>query len=327
MKILEELRKCIPEVKENIELKDYSTFKIGGKAKYFLISKNKKELKLAIEKAIELGINWKILGGGSNTLINSNGFDGLVIVFKNSAVKADFVPIKLDEENYYIETRGDWPLFFLVNESAENNLSGVEWAVGIPGTVGGAINGNAGAFNQSIGDSIEEVEALEIKNDFVFEKYFTKNDCDFSYRNSIFKKNNNLIILSAKIKLEKSDTKKIKEKIKENIERRSSKQPKGFSVGSIFKNYIGVVDEEIINQYPEIKTFQEKGSISAGYLIEECGLKGVSVGGATISSEHANFIINNGNASSDDVWALIDLIKKQVKNKFKINLEEEIIIF
>jgi UDP-N-acetylmuramate dehydrogenase len=327
MEIFEELKNYLPAIKESVVLKDYSTFRIGGPAKYFFNPENKAELKLAIEKSVELGIDWKILGGGSNTLIDSNGFDGLVILLKNNPKKEDFNFIKQVDGSCCAEVTACWPLFFLINQSVENNLSGMEWAIGIPGTIGGAINGNAGAYNQAIADQVEGVEALQIKNDFVAEKYFTKEDCKFGYRDSVFKKNPDLIILSAKIGLKQGDPQKIKEKIKENIEKRNAKQPQGFSVGSVFKNYTGAVNEEVLNQYPQIKVFMEKGSIPAGYLIEECGLKGVNAGGAIIANEHANFIINSNSASSGDVLALIDLIKKEVRNKFRLELQEEIKIF
>lgn len=327
MEIFDELKKYLPGVKQDVSLREYSTFRIGGLAKYFFVPENKAELKMAIEKAIELGIEWRILGGGSNTLIGSSGFSGLAIIFKSNGSKPDFKPVRLDDGNYYVEAMANWPLFFLANMASETNLSGMEWSVGIPGTIAGAINGNAGAFNYSIGEQIEGVEVLEIKNDFVTERYFAPEDCEFGYRSSIFKNNPNLIIVSAKIRLKEDEQEKIKERIRENIGKRSGKQPQGFSIGSIFKNYTGTVEQEITAEYPQIKIFAEKGAVPAGYLIEQCGLKGANVGEAIVSSEHANFIVNAGNATSEEVLALICMIKTEVKNKFKINLEEEIKIF
>jgi len=136
-----------------------------------------------------------------------------------------------------------------------------------------------------------------------------------------------LIILSADLKLKKDDKQKIKERIKENKEKRRV-QPQGFSLGSVFKNYYGELDKTIIKKYPQLKQFQDKnGFISAGFLIEECGLKGMRIGDAEISPQHANFIINLGKAKSENVLKLISLIKKEVKKKFLIDLEEEIQIF
>lgn len=321
--IFEQLSSFLPNLKENVSLKEYSTFKIGGIARYFLIPENEAQLKIAIQKALDLKINFSILGGGSNTLINSQGFDGLVIVYKNQPRLEDFVPIKTDEY-FFVEASADWPLFFLTEQAKISGLSGMEWAIGIPGTIGGAINGNAGAFGTAIGDAILGVQVLEIKNGFVSEKFFTPEDCIFMYRSSVFKNNPNLIILSARIKLEKKELEEIKKKMEDNIEHRKNKHPKGFSVGSIFKNYDAAVSSDIINKYPELDGYLSKGAIPAGYLIDQCGLLGATIGGAKVSSEHGNFIINANNASSDDVIRLIAMMKKEVENKFGIKLEEEI---
>lgn len=324
--IFKELQTFLPGIKENVELKDYSTFKIGGPAKYFFKPGNEIELKIAIQKALDLKIKFKILGGGSNTLIGSQGLDGLAIIFKNKPPIEDFLPVQINNE-YFVEAPADWPLFFLVEQAGISGLSGMEWAIGIPGTIGGAVNGNAGAFGVSIGDSIDGVQVLEIKNNFVSERFFAFEDCGFGYRGSVFKNNPDLIILSARIRLLKGDAEKIKEQIEINFSKRKDKQPKGFSIGSIFKNYEGEVLADILNTHVGLKEFLIKGAIPAGYLIEQCGLKGRSIGGARVSDEHANFIINAGNATSEDVLELIALIKSEVKEKFKIILQEEIKIF
>ena len=153
---------------------------------------------------------------------------------------------------------------------------------------------------------IKQVKVLEVKDNQIIEKNFSKEDCKFSYRNSIFKNNPNLIIISAILELKKDSEENVKQKIKNNLSKRMSKQPKGFSIGSIFKN-----GEDFF----------------AGELIEKAGLKGLQIGDAKISDEHANFIINLGKATSDDVLELIKIVKKEVKEKFSIDLEEEIKIF
>jgi UDP-N-acetylmuramate dehydrogenase len=317
----EELKQKLSGLEKNISLKEYSTFRIGGLAKYFLIASNEADLKIAIQTALDFKIDFLILGGGSNTLISTKGFDGLIIIYKNSQRPEDFFPVQSNGQ-YFVEAMADWPLSFLINQTLEAGLSGMEWGIGIPGTVGGAINGNAGAFGKSIGESIEGVQVLEIKNNIFLEKFIGLKDCEFGYRSSIFKKNKNLIILSAKIKLEKKDSQKIKEKITENLAKRK-KHPQGFSLGSVFKNYEGLINSEVLKKYPELDSFPEK-IIPAGYLIDQCGLRGKEIGGAIISNEHANFILNKNNATSEDVLQLINLAKKEVKKKFKINLEEEI---
>lgn len=300
--------------KENVLLRDYSTFKIGGISKYFIEIKNKEDLKKIIN---EIDMPFRILGGGSNTLISDDYYNGLTIVFKTDKPKLLIEDKGCSGE---IIVEASVLLSFLVSKLKE--FTGLEWAIGIPGTIGGAINGNAGAFNESIGDSVVSVEVLEIGKGV---REIEKKDCKFDYRTSIFKNNPNLIILSVKLKLNKGNPSK---KIKDNFEKRKLNHPKGFSLGCIFKNYYGDIDKNVLKKYPQLKDFYfEKGYISAGMLIEECGLKGFSIGDAKISSEHANFILNLENAKSKNVLKLINFIKKEVQEKFLIKLEEEIQIF
>ncbi len=315
------MEKDFPKAEKDVALNNYSTFRIGGKARYLIKASDKKELEKAIEKSLESKIPFYVLGGGSNTLISDKGFDGLIIIFKKQ--KPD-VFIEEKDDFGTIETDASTPLSFLVGHL--DGFTGLEWAIGIPGTLGGAINGNAGAFDESIADSIESVEVLEI-NKGIKKKEFKRKDCGFDYRRSIFKSNPRLVILSAKLKFKKGDRDKIKEKIRENLEKRRG-HPKGFSLGSVFKNYYGEVDKAVVKRYPPVKNFQDKkGFVPAGFLIEECGLKGARIGDAEISSQHANFIVNLEKAKSENVLKLMNLIKKEVKKKFLIDLEEEIQIF
>jgi len=254
--------------RKNVPLKNYTTFKIGGPAKYFFEAKRKEELIEAIKLAKKLELPFFILGGGSNLLVSDKGFDGLVIKFGQ-------------------------PLSSYVSK-------GLEWAVGIPGTVQGAVYSNAGAFKKSMKDVVKEVEVFDTKTEKI--KNFKSKDCKFGYRDSIFKKNKNLIILSIKIKSKKSNRKKIKQ----YLDYRKKTQPLNLpSAGSIFKN-------------PPAK--------SAGELIEKCGLKGKRIGNVKISEKHANFIVNLGNGKAKDVKKLIKIIKNKVKNKFGVTLKEEIVV-
>jgi len=260
------LKKLLSRLKRNILLKNYTTFRIGGPARYFFVAKNKEDLIEAIKMTKKTKLPFFILGGGSNLLVSNKGFDGLVIKFGQ-------------------------PLSLYVSK-------GLEWAVGIPGTVQGAVCGNAGVFKKSMKDIVKSVEVFDTETEKI--KVFKNKECKFGYRNSIFKKKKNLIILSVKIKSKKSDTKKIKQ----YLDYRKKTQPLNLpSAGSVFKNPTG---------------------FSAARLIEECGLKGKKIGNAKISEKHANFIVNLGNAKAKDVKKLINLIKKSVKNKFGIVLEEEI---
>lgn len=268
---------------KNVPLKKFTTFKIGGPARYFFVAKTKKELIKAIQRAKKQGLPFFILGGGSNLLVSDKGYKGLVI-------------------------KAGKPLSLYVSK-------GLEWAVGIPGTIEGAVYGNAGAFGQSMKDVVESVEVFDAAVGQI--KIFKNSDCQFAYRDSAFKRNKNLVILSVKIKPKKSNP----SKIKEYLNCRKEKQPLGLpSAGSVFKNpqnyFAGGLGEE--NKF-------SSSAFTAARLIEKCGLKGKKIGGAQISNVHANFIVNSGGATAQNVLGLIKLIKKTVMKKFKIALKEEII--
>jgi UDP-N-acetylmuramate dehydrogenase len=295
MNIIKEL----PTIQKNVSLAEHTTFKIGGKAKYFFIARTKEDLIKAILIAKKFKLKFFILGGGSNLLISDKGYDGLVIKTQNSKLE---IRKKGTIINFFCGA--GTPLAKLVLESIKNSAQGLEWAAGIPGTVGGAIFGNAGAFNESMSNNIEEVEVFDIRNKVI--KRLKNKDCRFEYRKSFFKKNKNLIILSAKLKLKKGKKEKIKEIIKEHLEKRKQFQPLNYpSAGSVFVN--------------------PKTGLKTGEMIEKCGLKGKRIGKAKVSEKHANFIMNLGKAREKDVKKLIILIKKRVKNKFGIILKEEII--
>jgi UDP-N-acetylmuramate dehydrogenase len=302
------------KTREKIPLKEYTTFKIGGPARYFFVAKNKEDLKNAIFWAKKKKLPFFILGGGSNVLFSDNGFKGLVIKLQNTQYKI---------RNTKIVAEAGVPLQKLVLETAKRGLSGLENLAGIPGTLGGGIWGNAGAFGREIGDLVEEVKVLDVGSSKLEVKRLKNKDCKFGYRDSIFKRKKNLIILEATLRLKRGKRKEIEEKIKEFLKLRKEKQPLEFpSAGSVFKNVpIEKVPKEIREKFKEkIKD----GFLPAGVLIEAAGLKGFQIGGAKISEKHANFIVNVGEAKANDVKELIEKIKKEVKKKFKIQLEEEI---
>jgi UDP-N-acetylmuramate dehydrogenase len=293
MEIFEKLKKELPKIQKNIPLSRHTSFKIGGPAKFFFIAKTRRDLIKAIAAALKNKIPFFILSRGSNLLVSDKGYDGLVIKIQT---------IRQKTQDTKIWAEAGKKLSDLVQISQDNSLSGLEWATGIPGTIGGAIRGNAGAFGKSIDNVVKKVEVLEIKISKI--KNFKNKDCKFKYRDSIFKRKKNLIILSAEIQLKKGDKKAIQKKIKELLNQRKKNQPLNFpSAGSIFKN-------------PK--------NFSAGELMEKCGLKGKKINNAQISEKHANFIINLGGAKAKDVIKLITVVKKKVKDKFGIKLKEEI---
>jgi UDP-N-acetylmuramate dehydrogenase len=314
-KILEKLKKELPGIKTGVELKDYTTYKIGGSAKYFFVAKNKEDLASALKIARKNKLPIFILGGGSNLLISDKGFNGLVI-------KIDIFGMDFKDNKAFVGAGAN--LTKIAYILADSGLSGLEWAAGIPGTVGGAIHGNAHAFGTKISEAVETVETINLKN-LKFEN-FTKKKCQFSLKNSIFKKDKNLIIVSAVLEFKKGPAEQIKNKIKGFLEYRRANHPMDFpSAGSTFVNpEVKIKNKKLLEKFPELNNYNKKGSVPSGYLIERCGLAGKKIGNAQISEKHCNFIINLGNAKSKDVLSLMKLARKKVRDVFGIKLETEI---
>ncbi len=306
------LRSELARLQRNILLANHTTFRIGGPAKYFFEAKTKNEIIEAVHWAKENRLPFFIFGGGSNLLVSDKGFSGLVI-------KTQANGLRVMAEN--IEVEAGVLLSRLIVESINNNLTGLEWGIGIPGTIGGAVVGNTGAFRKSIADALENAEVFDIESSQT--KNFNKEECRFIYRGSIFKEKPELIILKAVLKLEKGDAGKSTETIKEYLATRKDNVPSFPSAGSVFKNL------EFKNQPVDFQKMinEEKikgGMVAVGYLIDQCGLKGKRSGNAQISEQHANFIVNLGGAKAEDVLRLINLCRESVKEKFNISLEEEI---
>jgi UDP-N-acetylmuramate dehydrogenase len=283
---------------KNVSLKEYTTFKVGGPAKYFFVAKNKEDLARALGLAKQKKLNVFVFGGGSNLLVADKGFKGLVVKIGISGT--EFLPDKA------IVGAGT-SLSKFANTASKNGFTGFEWAIGIPqATVGGAVYGNAQAFGFRISDNVESVEVFD-KKTFKL-KTLSKEQCKFSLKNSAFKKDKNLIVLSIVFDLKKGNEAEIKENVAKFLKHRKQSHPLNFpSAGSVFVN-------------PE-----KKGQVTpAGFLIEKAGLKGKKIGNAQISEKHANFIINLGGAKAKDILALIRLAQKKVKENSKINLETEI---
>jgi UDP-N-acetylmuramate dehydrogenase len=305
------------KIKKDIPLAPYTTFQIGGSAKFFVEVKFGDDLEEAIAWAKKSGIDYFIIGGGSNVLIPDEGLNGLVIKFTNDDI-ANLTP--------RLHCGAGASLTSVLIASRANSLSGIEWSAGIPkATIGGSVRGNAGAFGKSMSDIIETVEAYNIKNKRF--EFFSKNDCQFEYRSSIFKKDPNLLIWGATINLRSANLEEIKEKVSDNVNYRNERQPKLPSAGSVFKNLF-LKDIRDVNEKLYLHIMDEKkgkgGKIGAGYMVDLAGLKGKKIGGAKVSLEHANFIVNTGRATANDVIELIKLIKKEVSMRFGIELEEEV---
>ena len=279
--------------RKNEIMKSHTTFKIGGKADVFVMPENKNELKILLNSAKENDVPFFIIGKGSNLLVSDNGIEGAVI----SLSRFDDILVSGNT----IKCGAGVKLSSLCSFALKNSLAGLEFAYGIPGSVGGALFMNAGAYGGEISQVVSGAFCIDFDGNEVFLK---REDMNLSYRNSVFK-NSNLIILEVVFELETSNSSEIKAKMQEYIEKRKAKQPLEYpSAGSTFKRPVGNF---------------------AGTLIEKNGLKGELSGGAMVSDKHAGFIINYDNATANDVLNLMDKVQKTVLSNDNVLLEPEVI--
>lgn len=291
--MIEELSK-ICKIIENENLKKYNTYKLDCSCKVIIFPSTIEELKDSLNIIKKNKSKWFILGNGSNIILPKY-YDGVIIKLDN------LNKCTINDNNIYVES--GYMLNKLANELSNKGYTGIEWATGIPGTIGGAIYGNAGAYKSSMSEILVDVTLLDNENIITLKN----EELEFSYRDSLLKHRKNLIVLSCNIKLEKGNTEEIKKTIEERTLKRIETQPLEYpNCGSVFRN-------------PE--------GMAAGKLIDDSGLKGYTEGGAKISEKHANFIINYDNATSEDIIKLIELIKDKIKKNYNIDLvlEQEII--
>lgn len=313
------LKKILPELKRNVLLKHHTTFNIGGPANYFLVADERAQIMKALKAAKKLGLPAFILGGGSNILASDKGFDGLIIKIKSKDKKLKARKIK---EYFAIEAKAGMDVKDLVRFSANNSLSGLEWAGGLPGTLGGAVRGNAGAFGGEIKDAVFEVKALDSGLNF---RKLSNKECQFSYRSSIFKEKN-WVVLSATLFFKKHDKKSIWQIAKDHMKYRKDRHPLDLpNAGSIFKNCDVEQFSEVHKK--DLLSVVKKDPfpvVPVAYLLSEAGLKGKTVGGAQVSQKHPNFIVNIGKAKAADVLEIIGINKKNIKEKYGVDLEQEV---
>ena len=313
--------------KEHIALKAYSHYEIGGPARYFFAPKTMIELRAVAKAAKKIKLPSFVLGGGTNLLIADEGFEGVVI-------KPDIKILKVSKNR--IHAGAGVLMSELLEFATKKGLSGLEWAGGLPGTVGGAIRGNAGCFGGGTKDKIESVESFDLAK-LVAKKRKNK-ECHFGYRSSVFKiKNGKEIVISATFLLKPGNKKEIKRSIDEKVAYRLKHHPIEYpNVGSIFKNVPIAQFKNVKHDGASLAFKKGRKSYSmpvkvdpfhvvpAAYLIAESGVKGVSFGGAMVSPKHPNFIVNAFDAKASDVKTLISFVKSKVKDRFGVTLEEEV---
>jgi UDP-N-acetylmuramate dehydrogenase len=288
------LKLISPEiVKVNELMKNHTTFKIGGPVDVLVLPRNIDEIKLVVAYCQQNKFPLLVFGQGSNMLVMDKGIRGVAINIGNN-----FKDIRIEGEEIYAQA--GVRLSELARKAAAYSLSGLEFAEGIPGSLGGAVVMNAGAYNGEMKNVVLEVEAIQPSGE---SRVFTRDDIGFNYRSSKFQ-HNDFIIVAAKMQLKKGNSEEIKAKMREYFYSRKEKQPLEYpSAGSVFKRPPGFF---------------------VGPMVEELGLKGFKIGGAEVSTKHAGFIINSGNAKADDVLELIKKIQKAAQEKFGVDLQPEI---
>lgn len=290
-----ELKDLFPadRIKINEPMRDHTSFKVGGPADYMVTPENLEELEKVIAFCRDKKLNFFILGLGSNILVRDKGIRGIVVKLGNG-----FKNVTIDGEQ--ISAEAGISLSDLAREAAGHGLGGLEFAEGIPGSLGGAVVMNAGAYGGEMKDILMEVTAISQDGDI--KKYFP-DEMSMTYRKSTFQLNGDTVI-SAVLKLHKDNVESIQARMEDFARRRKEKQPLEYpSAGS---------------------TFKRPPNHFVGPMIEELGLKGYQIGGAQVSTKHAGFIINAGNATASDVLALIDFIQKRVKERYSVELQPEI---
>lgn len=302
------------KIDELVSLAPLTTFKVGGPAKYFTKVSSVEELKEALALAKEKTWPVFILAGGSNLIVSSRGFMGLVVQIDIKSLKIRGSELTAGAANSMEE---------LVDESIDSGLAGLEWAGGLPGSFGGAIRGNAGAFGGEIKDTIISVTSVHHHSGQI--KTRTNRECDFIYRGSIFKSSPHEVIIEATLKLSHGDTDELRKIADEHIAYRHEKHPMEFpNSGSIFKNTpVELIPEETLEIFEASIKTDPFPVIPTAKIIGVAGLGGLSVGGAQVSTKHTNYIINTGKATGEDIRDLINLVKEKIFNLYGIELEVE----
>ncbi len=289
------------QIKKNEPLSKHSSFRIGGCAEYALFPKTREELFFAVNTCIQKGKRYRIVGNASNLLFDDRGFDG-VIIFTEQMNSTEYIH---KNGEVYIKVECGRMLTELSSEvGKKHSLSGLEFAYGIPGTVGGAVYMNAGAYGGQMSDVIVETEYFDASRGSSF--VIGAEEQKLSYRHSIFQEYPEYIILSTTLKLVEGNAEEIFSIMSKNMSSRREKQPLELpNAGSTFK--------------------RPADNIFVGKLIEDAGLKGYTIGGAQISEKHAGFTVNRGGATSSDVLELIEYVKSVILEKNGVTLESEII--
>lgn len=305
-------------IKDSEPLLRHTVFRIGGPARFFVIAEGRDDFIAALRGVKSAGIPWFILGSGSNIIAADRGFAGAVIRPVGGTMEASGNRIRAD---------ASIPMARVVAESLAHGLRGFEWAIGVPGTIGGSVRGNAGCFGGEMKDVVRAVTVFNTATGDIEE--WAGEAAEFGYRDSIFKRRPEFVILSATLGLQPGDPWEGQRRVREYTAHRAATQDIGSqTAGCMFKNIPwrrrDIEAERMISRFPDLARFREQYAIPAGFLVDTAGLKGRQIGRAKISERHGNFFLNTGGASAEDVIMLTSLAKEHVHRRYGVLLEEEI---
>lgn len=300
------------QVKEKVALAPLTTFEIGGAARYLVDVRTEEDIREALAWAKEKNVPYLVLAGGSNVLIPDEGLDGLVIRIVGNLWSINGCDVDSWAGSNLLE---------LIRACAAQECGGWEKLAGIPGSIGGAVRGNAGAFGPEIKDFVTKVKALHTETGE--SKEFQNAECDFSYRHSFFKDHPEWIITRVQLKLEKIEQVESARLCEETITEREKRHLQNVrAAGSYFMNPVAA--PEVVAMFEKEKNVKSREDrVPAGWLIEKAGMKGATVGGAIASLQHPNYIVNQGTATAKDVRELADKVREAVQTQFGVTLAEE----
>jgi UDP-N-acetylmuramate dehydrogenase len=308
----------IPGVVENELMSKHTNFRIGGPARLYVTANSSDEIVQAVETARDLDIPCFVFGGGSNVLVADAGCAGAVIQAANRRLVIQGTQVRVESGAITA---------LIARKTVEAGLTGFEWAIGVPGTIGGAVYGNAGCFGGEMQDVLQTVDAYRLKDRQRIS--LSRKECHFGYRESMFKHEPHVILGCALQLVPSKDQAASRARLEEIMRLRKEKQPLDqSSAGCVFKNYEFLDEKELeilrrsIDEVPD--SMLQAKRLSAGWLIDQVGMTGKRIGNVEISSKHGNFFVNKGGARAQDVLALISMTKMKIRDEFGIELQEEV---
>lgn len=305
-------------MKESEPLSGHTVFRIGGPARFFAPAATAEDITGAIQFAKDRGLPWLVLGAGSNVLVSDRGFPGVVIHPEDGRISTAGEELTAD---------AGVPMAKAVALALRAGLRGFEWAIGVPGTIGGSVRGNAGCFGSEMKDVVHAVAVFNALTGAT--ETWPGSEARFGYRQSMFKSRPELVVLSATLALGPGDPAAGLELVRDYTAHRAETQDIGTqSAGCMFKNVPwarrDVDPQRLLGRHPELAPFRQNPAIPAGFLIDQLGLKGRRVGAVKVSERHGNFFLNTGGATAEEVTILVGVAKEYVHRSYGLLLEEEI---